>query len=242
MPVGDAKKFALRDDQFLKDFDIDIVYDRMYAIHADKKMLTFARGQPMSYDKLLVATGGYPREAKWIKGIDAKNVFNLRDASDQEKIKEKAKTVKDGVAILGSSFIGSEAAAALKMKYKDEFAVHMIGLEEYPVEKVFGKDIGKMMASEHTKHGVTLHMQKDIKEIVKNSAGEIEAIILDDGSRHAVSMLICGLGILPQTSFLAKNETGIKTDKQGAIVCDPFLQSSVKDIYAAGDNCSFPYW
>jgi 3-phenylpropionate/trans-cinnamate dioxygenase ferredoxin reductase subunit len=41
---------------------------------------------------------------------------------------------------------------------------------------------------------------------------------------------------------LENHETGIKVDEQGAIVCDPFLQSSVKDIYAAGDVCSFPYW
>lgn len=85
-------------------------------------------------------------------------------------------------------------------------------------------------------------MQKDIKELVKNDKGEVEAMILNDGTEHKVSMLICGLGILPSTKFLDKNETGIKTDGQGAIVCDPFLQSSVKDIYAAGDICSYPYW
>jgi NADPH-dependent 2,4-dienoyl-CoA reductase/sulfur reductase-like enzyme len=45
----------------------------------------------MSYDKLLLATGGQPRQAKWVKNIDgAKNVFFLRNADDQEKIKVKA--------------------------------------------------------------------------------------------------------------------------------------------------------
>ena len=75
----------------------------------------------------------------------------------------------------------------------------MIGLEENPIETVFGKEIGKMMANEHTKNGVKLHMQKDIKEIIKNSEGEIEAMILNDGSKHSVSMLICGVGIQPKT-------------------------------------------
>lgn len=118
----------------------------------------------MQYDKLLLATGGKAKEAKWVKGIkDAKNVFYLRDAKDQENIKKKAQSVKDGIAILGSSFIGSEAAASLKMKYKDAFDVHMIGLEEYPVETVFGKEIGRMMAKQHSSNGVKLHMQKDIK-------------------------------------------------------------------------------
>lgn len=116
LAVGDASKFSLRDEKFLKDFDIDLMKDSLYSIHSDTKQITFARGKPMSYDKLLLATGGQPRQAKWVKNIDgAKNVYFLRSADDQTKIKEKAKSVKDGVAILGSSFIGSEAAASLKM-------------------------------------------------------------------------------------------------------------------------------
>jgi len=128
------------------------------------------------------------------------------------------------------------------MTYKDAFAVHMIGLEQYPVETVFGKEIGKMMYDEHTKNGVTLHMQKDIKSITCNADGEIESMLLNDGTEHKVSMLIVGVGIAPQTTYLKKNETGIETDRAGAIVCDPFLQTSVPDIYAAGDMCTFPYW
>lgn len=85
------------------------------------------------------------------------------------------------------------------MKYKDAFDVHMIGLEEYPVETVFGKEIGKMMYDEHKKNGVTLHMQKDIKEIKCNKDGEIESMLLSDGSEHKVSMLIIGVGIAPHT-------------------------------------------
>jgi NADPH-dependent 2,4-dienoyl-CoA reductase/sulfur reductase-like enzyme len=55
-------------------------------------------------------------------------------------------------------------------------------------------------------------------------------------------MLIVGVGIAPNTTYLKKNETGIVTDRTGAIVCDPFLQTSIPDIYAAGDMCTFPYW
>lgn len=91
LPVGDAKKFALRDEEFLKSFDIDFMKDSMYSIHADSKQITFARAKPMKYDKLLLATGGKPREAKWVKNINgAKNVFFLRSGEDQEKIKVKA--------------------------------------------------------------------------------------------------------------------------------------------------------
>jgi NADPH-dependent 2,4-dienoyl-CoA reductase/sulfur reductase-like enzyme len=98
--------------------DIDVVYDSVYAIHTDKKKVTFAKGQPMDYDKLVIATGGTARKPP-IPGIDSGFVYFLRSAKDQEQIKERAKVVKQGVAVIGSGFIGSEAASALKMQYKE---------------------------------------------------------------------------------------------------------------------------
>ena len=38
-----------------------------------------------------------------------------------------------------------------------------------------------------------------------------------------MDMVIVGVGIQPATKYLERNPTGIKTDKRGAIVCDPFL-------------------
>jgi thioredoxin reductase len=46
----------------------------------------------------------------------------------------------------------------------------------------------------------------------------------------------------PDLKFLSKKETGIKIDSKGDILCDPFLETSVKDIFAAGGVCSVPSW
>ena len=54
-----------------------------------------------------------------MKGVDLDNVFLLRDSADQEEIKKRAANAKK-VVVLGSSFIGSESASSLKMKYKDD--------------------------------------------------------------------------------------------------------------------------
>jgi NADPH-dependent 2,4-dienoyl-CoA reductase/sulfur reductase-like enzyme len=92
---------------------------------------------------LCIATGGQPRKPN-IKGIDLNNVYVLRNSQDQSIIKEKAANAKN-IAIIGSSFIGSESASAIKMKYKDDVKVHIIGTEKYPLSKVLGEEIGKMM-------------------------------------------------------------------------------------------------
>lgn len=53
-------------------------------------------------------------------------------------------------------------------------------------------------------------------------------------------LLVVGAGVRPATEFL--KDSGIEMDKMGGVVCDPFLNTSDKDIYAAGDIASYPYW
>lgn len=65
---------------------------------------------------------------------------------------------------------------------------------------------------------------------------------LSNGTTLDVDMVIVGIGAAPATKFLDRTDNGIKKDKFGGIECDPFLQTSQKDIYAAGDIASFPHW
>lgn len=70
----------------------------------------------------------------------------------------------------------------------------------------------------------------------------MSGVQLKCGSLIEADMVIVATGIAPATKFLERTETGISLDEHGAIKCDPFLQSSAPDIFAAGDVCSFPYW
>jgi len=154
----------LRDEEFLKSADIDIVKDKVYSIRTDMKKVALVRGKPMSYDKLLIATGGDPLKPE-ISGIDAKHVYLLRNHSDQENIKKQAESVSKGIVIIGSGFVGSEMAAALKSKFKGKVEIHMVSREDYPLELHLGKEIGEMLLNQHEESGVKVHMKNEVKEI-----------------------------------------------------------------------------
>jgi len=79
----------------------------------------------MDYDKILIATGGSPNKPD-IKGNDANYVYYLRNADDQQKIKERAKEVKNAIVVVGGGFISSEAAASLAMKYSKDIDIHLV--------------------------------------------------------------------------------------------------------------------
>lgn len=114
LPVGDPSKFELRNKEWLDSADIDVVYDSVYSVHPETKQIAMGRGEAIKYDKLCIATGTDVNKPP-IPGNDAKFVYYIRTNEDQIKIKEKCAVVEQGIAIIGSGFIGSEAAASIKM-------------------------------------------------------------------------------------------------------------------------------
>lgn len=75
---------------------------------------------------------------------------------------------------------------------------------------------------------------------IKGDGKIAHTVVLDDGTEIKADLLLLGAGVFPSTKFLQGSE--IKMDNWGGILCDPFLQTSISDIYAAGDSASFPYW
>lgn len=84
-----------------------------------------------------------------------------------------------------------------------------------------------------------MYMNKKVVEI-KGDGKKANGVVLDDGTKIDADLVLVGAGVLPETKFL--EGSGVETDKWGGIVCDPYLQTNVKDVYAAGDNASLPYW
>lgn len=241
LPTGNPETFVLRDEQFFKDADIRVVKDKVYSIHTDQKKIAMVRGKPISYDKVLIATGGTPRKPE-IPGADAKHVYYLRSAKDALQIQERAKGVSTAIVVVGGGFIGSESAASLAMQYKQQCDVHLVTSLANPLERLFGKEVGEMMSWKHEQEGVKLHVQSGVREILRDDAGNVSGVVLTDGTRITCGMVIIGAGITPATAFLSRTENDIKLDEHGAVICDPFLQSSNRDIFAAGDVASFPFW
>lgn len=80
----DANKIVLRSKEFLDEFGIDYQLNQQVKnIDSKSKQVTLADDSVVSFDKLLIATGGYATKPI-IPGVALKNVFTLRDAKDQE--------------------------------------------------------------------------------------------------------------------------------------------------------------
>ena len=97
-----------------------------------------------------------------------------------------------------------------------------------------------MLASEHTKAGVKIIAKESVAQIIGDSAGNVKGIKLASGKVIDADLVVMGSGVTPNTEFLASS--GIKIQADGGLECNPFLQTTDKDIFAAGDIVSYPYW
>src|SRR5690606_24449650 len=130
-------------------------------------------------------------------------------------------TAKSAV-ILGSGFIGLEVAAALRER---GLAVHVVSLDERPLEKILGAQLGDFIRGLHEDHGVSFHMGASFSAISETT------VTLKDGTVLPGDLVIIGVGVRPRTALA---EAASLTVDHG-IVVNARLETAVPGIYAAGD-------
>lgn len=192
--------------------------------------VTDQEGQSYRFEKLLLATGGYPRRLD-IPGGNLPGVCYYRTLDDFLALHPK---VTEGLAVLviGGGFIGSEMAAALKMNNAD---VTMLFQEAYLVNRVFPESLGRAITDNFRARGVKIVMKDAPVSIEKT--GDMFLTHTRNEREIRTHLIVAGIGILPGIDLASK--AGIQTE-DGIIVNDRLL-TSAPDVYAAGDNALFPY-
>lgn len=186
-----------------------------------------------SYDKLMIATGASPILPP-IKNIDLKNVYTLRNMADGHILRDKMKDpgVKK-IGIVGAGFIGLELVEAAKKMGKE---VCVFQLEERILKDTFDREVTNILEEELRREGVDLHLST----MVVGLEGEetVQEVVTAHG-KVAVDMVIIATGVRPNTAFL--KETGIEMIPNGAIVVNNKGETSLPNIYAAGDCATVPH-
>ena len=218
----------LRPDDFYTEHGIETVREKVKRVSKYSKQIDIEGGGNLDFDRLLIATGGVPRTLD-LPGSDLKNIFVLRSFTSADKIiaaVEKA----EKIAVIGSSFIGMEAAFSLTKRGKQ---VAVIAPDSIPFEKTLGPEIGKLFQSVHEKNGVKFRLASGVTGF--EGDGRVEKVILGSGESIDADVVIIGIGVRPATDFL----NGFDMHKDGGVVSDANLRIG-DDIFAAGDIVHFP--
>jgi NADPH-dependent 2,4-dienoyl-CoA reductase/sulfur reductase-like enzyme len=216
----------LQPDDFYKEAKIDLRLDsEVVAIDTKGRHVTLAGGGNLAYDRLLLATGAEPVRLP-IPGADQPHVHTLRSLADSRAIIDSAKGARRAI-VIGASFIGLEAAAALRAR---DIEVHVVAPEARPMERVLGSGMGDFVRALHEEHGVIFHLGDTVTAIDGRRA------TLKSGGTLEVDLVAVGVGVRPRLTLA--EQAGLKLDR--GVVVDEFMQTSAPDIFAAGDIARWP--
>lgn len=145
----------LRSDSFYADAGIDLrLKTDVFSIDTKARNVIITDGDAIAYDRLLLATGAEPVRLP-IPGADQPHVHILRSLADCRAIIESAKGARRAI-VIGASFIGLEAAAALRAR---DIEVHVVAPEQRPMERVLGPEMGDFVRALHEEHRVIFQAQ-----------------------------------------------------------------------------------
>jgi 3-phenylpropionate/trans-cinnamate dioxygenase ferredoxin reductase subunit len=196
---------------------------RAVGLDLDAGVVTDGAGEEHTYEKLLLATGGTPRELP----SGGEGVIYYRTLDHYRHLRSIA---GDGVrvAVIGGGFIGSEIAAALTMNGCD---VTMAFPDAGIGAKLFPAELSKFVNDYYREHGVTVLPG----ELVAEASGS--SVETESGTTIEADAVVAGLGIEPATE-LAK---AARLDVDDGVLVDEYGRASGRDdVFAAGDVARFP--
>ncbi len=215
------------DPNYYRDQNVNVhLNTRVKSVNAEKSLVVDEDGREFQYSKLLIATGGNPRQ--FPQAGEAVHYF--RNTKDYLTLMRAVPKVKDFI-IVGGGFIGAELAAGLNHLGKK---VIVLFKGKNLLEDIFPADLAAWVTDFYKQKGV--YFATEDEPAAFKSAKDRVTVTTKGGKKLEAGWIIAGIGIDPETE-LAKS-AGLQIEK--GIVVGKNLQTSRPGIYAAGDLARFP--
>ncbi|MEO9224546.1 MAG: FAD-dependent oxidoreductase [Acidimicrobiales bacterium] len=194
------------------------------------RSVQLANGTTVGYDGLIIATGARARHLPGTEGVPGVHV--LRTLNDSLALRAELEAGPKRVVVVGAGFIGAEVAATAR---KLDLAVTMVEPLETPLARAMPAKIGEVVAGLHRGHGVDVRLGVGVDRVAVGDDGRASGVVLSDGATINASVVVVGIGVIPNTEWL--DESGLTIGN--GVVCDETCMAA-PDVVAAGDVARWP--
>jgi 3-phenylpropionate/trans-cinnamate dioxygenase ferredoxin reductase component len=221
---GESEEDALglEDGSFYRRHDIEVrLGTRAQALDTGRRVVTLADGETLSYGRCVLATGARPKPLP-VPGAQDSGVRYLRSRHQAKELREAAAAARSAV-VIGSGFIGCEAAASLARR---GLAVTLVSMEDGPQAGRLGDAASQVLRAWLEEDGISLRLGAEVEAI---EAGRVH--LAGETSAEGDLLLVAG-GVEPEVGIAA--EAGLAVEA-GRVHVDAHMRSSVASVLAAGD-------
>jgi NADPH-dependent 2,4-dienoyl-CoA reductase/sulfur reductase-like enzyme len=179
------------------------------------------------YDKLVIGTGAGPIQPQ-IAGRDLPGVFPLHTMKHCFAIHHYLESAKPRrVVIIGAGYIGLEMADALKHRGLEV----TIASRTPTVLATVDVEFGRMMSAELERHGAVVAVDVEVNRIEK--IGDHLRVVGSNDFEQECEMVLVAVGVKPNAELGV--DAGLKTGTKGALLTTRKMETTIPDIYVAGD-------
>jgi len=180
----------------------------------------------VNFDKLILATGAKPFVPK-LDGLNLEGIHTVRLLEDAVKLRNELSN-SNKVVIVGAGYIGLELSESFKRIGKD---VTVLELLPHPMPNI-DQDMSFLIEEELRKNGVRLELNK--KVVGFKGKNRVEKVLTED-SEYDADLVVIAVGVRPNVDLAKK--IGVELGRSGAIKTNERMETNIKDVFAAGDNC-----
>ena len=227
---------VVRDTHYFRMVKDITVYNQTLAESIDRKnkivravSTITGKSLELSYDKLVLATGGQPIVPK-IKGIDLKGVNFLSTVEDARKIRDQEKDLKGkNVVIIGGGLIGIEVTESF---VKQGMKVTLIEKMDRVLPALLDPEMAYHVHYELKANGVNVILNDSVISINGDDQGNVKSVTTSL-SEFPADLVLIAIGTKP--NVVLGKEAGLQIGSLGGFVVDEHLRTSDPDIFAGGD-------
>ena len=218
----DEIRMKYRKENFYEDNNVEFLSGvSADKIDADKKIVTADNGKEYSYDTVCVATGSSPFVPPF-EGLDTvEKKFSFMTRDDALALRE-ALTPDSKVLIVGAGLIGLKCAEGIKDLCKE---ITVCDLADRILSSILDSECAGIMQKHLEESGIKFMLSDSAAKFDKNKA------VMKSGAEVEFDVLVLAIGVRANISLV--KDIGGEVNR--GIVIDTKMQTSVKDVFAAGD-------
>jgi nitrite reductase (NADH) large subunit len=202
-----------------------IAGDPAVRIDRPRKHVYTEKGEVVSYDRLILATGSKPFVPP-IPGSDLKGVLSFRDIYDVNNMLDYCKTKKNAV-VIGGGLLGLEAAYGLKQQGMNLTVLHLM---DRIMDRQLDSKASQMLKKSIEAKGIQIITEANT-ECLMDEEGHVTQVQLKDGTVLDADLVVFAVGIRPNKTLA--EQAGLRCNR-GVLVNDT-MQTYDPSIYAVGE-------
>ena len=221
-----ADELPIEDDAWFRRHDVELrTATPVAALRPGAREVDLEDGGTLAYAECVLCTGSEPVRPP-LDGADLPGVHVIRTWEDSAAV---AAAIRPGVrvTVIGSGFVGCEAAASLAMRGA---AVTVVTPEPTPQAERLGEEVGGLIRSWLEEAGADVRCGATVSAI--RAEGAALAVALEDGGQVACDRVVLGTGVSPRVALA--EAAGLDVE-DGAVPVDTAMRASADGVRCAGD-------